>query len=113
MGGVWGGGGAGEWAEVSMAAAAVTRLDVAMEKLTAAAAVTDVAIDATEMTELRDQRTVWGLRLVAAQVKGIMGLQSAVLDEEISDGAASQSALAAEVARLEKLTVGPCRLNPG
>ena len=111
---------AGEWAEVSEAAAAVTRLDVAIEKLAAAASVTGKPVDWAEMNELKEQRTVWGLRLVSAQIKGIMGLQSAVLNEEGEEEGSAAAAdddgttagprrvkkrnLTAEMKRLEKLT---------
>ena len=71
----------GAWAEVSEAAANVTKLDVAIEKLAGAAEVSGKPVDADEMRELQERRTVWGLRLVSAQIKGIVGLQNAVVDE--------------------------------
>jgi PAS domain-containing protein len=60
----------GAWAEVSEASAAVTKLDVAIERLAGAAEVSGKPFDADEMRELQEQRTVWGLRLVSAQIKG-------------------------------------------
>jgi hypothetical protein len=113
-------GAGGEWAQISEAAAAVTRLDAAIEKLAAEGDGNEGTV--AEMDELEEQRTVWGLRLVSAQIKGIMGLQSAVLDEEdtaLPGGAGAATSadgsgrvagikmktnLTVEMKRLEKLT---------
>ena len=92
---------AGEWREVSEAAAAVTRLDVELEKMSSRAAVTGKPVDAAEMNELREQRAVWGLRLVSAQIKGIVGIQSAMIE---GDADASADALGENIRRLQELT---------
>ena len=95
----------GAWAEVSEASAAVTKLDVAIERLAGAAEVSGKPFDADEMRELQEQRTVWGLRLVSAQIKGIVGLQNAVVDKGGSvDAYGGEKDLAAEMRRLEKLS---------
>jgi len=95
----------GAWAEVSEAAANVTKLDVAIEKLAGAAEVSGKPVDADEMRELQEQRTVWGLRLVSAQIKGIVGLQNAVVDKGGAvDAYGGGEDLAAEMMRLEKLS---------
>ncbi len=95
----------GAWAEVSEAAANVTKLDVAIERLVGAAEVSGKPVDADEMRELQEQRTVWGLRLVSAQIKGIVGLQNEVVDEGSAvDAYGGGEDLAAEMMRLEKLS---------
>ena len=95
----------GAWAEVSEASAAVTKLDVAIERLAGAAEVSGKPFDADEMRELQEQRTVWGLRLVSAQIKGIVGLQNAVVDKGgLVDAYGGEKDLAAEMRRLEKLS---------
>ena len=87
------------------AAANVTKLDVAIEKLAGAAEVSGKPVDADEMRELQEQRTVWGLRLVSAQIKGIVGLQNAVVDKGGAvDAYGGGEDLAAEMMRLEKLS---------
>ena len=92
---------AGEWREVSEAAAAVTRLDVELEKMSSRAAVTGKPVDAAEMNELREQRAVWGLRLVSAQIKGIVGIRSAMIEGPAD---ASADALGENIRRLQELT---------
>ena len=95
----------GAWAEVSEAAANVTKLDVAIERLVGAAEVSGKPADADEMRELQEQRTVWGLRLVSAQIKGIVGLQNEVVDKGSAvDAHGGGEDLAAEMMRLEKLS---------
>ena len=63
----------GEWREVSRAATEVTKLDLEIEKLSTRAMVTGKPLDVNAMRELRDRRSAWGLRLVAAQIKGVSG----------------------------------------
>ena len=100
---------AGEWREVSRAAAEVTKLDLEMEKLSASAMVTGKPLDAKAMRELRDRRSAWGLRLVAAQIKGVSGTLGDVarLDSNLSSrdqGLVTRERDGlTEVSRLEKL----------
>ena len=87
----------------------MTKLDLEMEKLSASAMVTGKPLDAKAMRELRDRRSAWGLRLVAAQIKGVSGTLGDVarLDSNLSSrdqGLVTRERDGlTEVSRLEKL----------
>ena len=86
------------WMESIRAAAAVSRLDMAIETLRSGAAVTN---DDIRVKELIDQRAVWGLRLVSSQIHTIVDLQDS-LDAVERTSSARISELRAEIDALEK-----------
>ena len=86
------------WMESIRAAAAVSRLDMAIETLRSGAAATN---DDVRVKELIDQRAVWGLRLVSSQIHTIVELQDS-LDAVERTSSARISELRAEIDALEQ-----------
>ena len=88
----------------------MTKLDLEIEKLSTRAMVTGKPLDVNAMRELRDRRSAWGLRLVAAQIKGVSGtlgdvarLDAVQTSPEPSSRSPRSGELSSEVSRLEKL----------